>query len=257
MGQFLTAAPRVLYKFRSNIHRDVRCLLVARELYCASPLDLNDPFDCYPTIDIPLPEEREVLVEAVVASAPPGREADARHRCELLLTSERHRQRYLDELYRKDIGRLGILSLSAPRDNPLLWTHYAGNSTGFAVGYRGTDEGDLEAVGAFPVKYTTQRPALSPFKDEGVEDWLPVLWGKSKHWSYEEEWRYVRMWNEGGPGTMKVPIGSIVEVCLGCRMSARDRALVITAARDLPDKPVILQARTMSDRYGLAFDPVD
>ena len=254
MGQFIVQAPAVLYKYRANVSRDVKCLLVDRCLYLASPLELNDPFDCFPSVIAPALDNHEQFIADEVAKAPPGVEQDeVRRRCKLLLTSEAHRQRFGREFYREDIGRLGVLSLSASRDEPLLWAHYAMNAAGFAVGYRARDERELDALGAVPLRYTTRRPLLNPFDGE---NWLEILFTKSVHWAYEREWRYVRMAEDGGTGVMTVPPNSIVEVCLGPNMSAADREVVIEAARALPDRPRILQVSLDGKCYGLTFDQV-
>jgi hypothetical protein len=95
---------------------------------------------------------------------------------------------------------------------------------------------------------------MSPF---GEEDWFKILYSKSEHWSYEEEWRYVRMAEDGGVGMMAVPANSIVEVCLGPKMAAGDRDIVIEAARALPDQPRILQVELDRRSYGLRFLELD
>lgn len=258
MAQFLTnpAPPPILYKYRGDVTRDVKCLLVDRCLYLASPMKLNDPFDCFPAIAVPSEEHHERIIAAEVANAPPGYpEAEIRKRCRMILTSESHRLRFAQEFYEKDLGRIGVLSLSAPRDEPLLWAHYASNGAGFCVGYRGRDDGELMALGAAPVLYSIRRPAMNLFDDQ--EDWFRILHTKSEHWSYEQEWRYVRLAEVGGIGTMTVPPNSIVEVCLGPRMTGNDRNAVIKAAHALPDQPRIVQVELDCRRYGLKFRDVD
>lgn len=210
MAQFLSkpAPPPILYKYRGVVARDVKCLLLDRCLYLASPLKLNDPFDCFPAIAVPAAEDHERIIASEVANAPPGYpEAEIRKRCRMILTSEAHRRRFAKEFYEKDLGRAGVLSLSAPRDEPLLWAHYASNGAGFSVGYRGRDDVESEALGAAPVLYSMQRPAMNLFDDN--EDWFRILHTKSEHWSYEQEWRYVRIAEEGGSGMMTCrPIAS-------------------------------------------------
>lgn len=251
MPQFRTDSPAILYKYRADIARDVKCLLVDRRLFLAPPLALNDPFDCFPAIAVPVVGDHEAFIASEMAKAPPGYDpAEVRTRCHRILTSEVDRQRFLKEFYREDLGRLGILSLSASRDQPLLWAHYAKNGAGFAVGYRARDEGEFEALGGVPVRYSTRRPVMSPF---GEEDWLGILFTKSNHWSYEQEWRYVRMIEDGGVGMMTVPPNSIAEVCLGPKMTSNDSNAVIRAARALPDQPRIVQAELDRESYGLKF----
>ncbi len=256
MAQFDRNAPPILYKYRGDIARDVKCLLVDRCLYLASPLMLNDPFDCFPAIAVPPVEEHERIITSMVASVPASYpEAEIRERCRKLLKSEHYRRRFAEEFYEKDLGQLGVISLSAPRAEPLPWAHYANNGAGFSVGYRGHDDGELEALGAAAVVYDTHRPAMNPFDDN--EDWFKILHTKSQHWSYEEEWRYVRMPDDGGSGMMTVAPNCIVEVCLGPKMKDDDRKSVIEAARALPDQPRILQAELDCRSYGLNFRDID
>lgn len=256
MAQFLNnpKPPPILYKFRGDVTRDLKCLLIDRCLYLASPLKLNDPFDCFPTVAVPAAEDHERIIASEVANRPQGYpEAEIRERCRLIFTSEASRRRYAEEFYEKDLGRVGVLSLSAIRDEPLLWAHYASNGAGFCVGYRGCDHGASEALGAAPVLYGMQRPVMDLFDNN---NWVRIFHTKSEHWSYEQEWRYVRVPEEGGTGMMNVPPNSIVEVCLGPKMTASDRNAVIEAARALPDHPSILQVDLDSLSYGLTFRQV-
>ena len=196
--------------------------------------------------------EREPLPALV--NAPLAQQDEVRRRCNLLLDSPVHQNRFAEEFHENHLGRHGVVTLSSSREDPLLWAHYGGSFAGFAVGYRAVDDGELEALPAVPVEYATDRPKISPF---GATDWLRVLFTKSVHWSHEREWRYVRMAEDGGHGLLPVPLGSILEVCLGPRMVPADRDSVIRAARNLPDAPRVLQARLHPDRYGLIFADVD
>jgi Protein of unknown function (DUF2971) len=185
--QLRNDAPPILYKFRSDYARDLPFLLGERKLFLSSPLKLNDLFDCYPAFSLPPANELEALIAAEIESAPPEARDELRRRCDLLVQSDSHRRRFVEEFYREDLSKLGVLSLSATKDSLLQWSHYAGGASGFAVGYRGITEGDLEAVPAFPVTYSSDRPRLSTFGDS---DWVEILSTKSDDWAYEQEWRY-------------------------------------------------------------------
>ena len=251
MTQLHSNPPMTLYKYRGDVGRDVECLMAKRRLYLASPLKLNDPFDCNPRVIIPKVDNLEGFIEREVAKAPLGSDVvDIRNRVRLLMTSDAHLRSFANEFHREDLGQIGILSLSSPRDHPLLWAHYADNGRGFSVGYRAQTDGDFEALGAAPVIYSDYRPIQSPFEET---DWYEVLHTKSKHWSYEEEWRFVRLKEEGGHGMIEVPPKSIVEVCLGPRMSEFDQSIVVDAARSLPDQPTIYRVHLDSNSFGLHF----
>ncbi len=254
MSQLVSDPPKILYKFRSEFTRDIKHLLIDRQLYLPPPHTLNDPFDCYPSIEIPPPSEYQRIVDLMLKECPPDEHDEVIKRCKLLFSSPIHRQSFLDEFYKNDLGSLGVASLSACRDHPLLWAHYGGNFSGFAVGYRAQDEDGFEAIPAIPVAYVPERPKLSPFLGS---NWLDVLFTKSLHWSYEEEWRYVRMPNDGGHGPFEVPRNSILEVCLGPRITPEDRSAVISAASELDDKPKIYDVKLKTDVYGFFFDLVN
>jgi hypothetical protein len=83
---------------------------------------------------------------------------------------------------------------------------------------------------------------------------MRIIRTKSPTWQYEDEWRYARTPMDGGPGMMDVPMGAIVEVRLGCRISRWHARRLIAAARRLPDRPRIYQARLDSEHYLMHFD---
>lgn len=260
MPQLWTHAPDVIYKLRGlrRFKRDVDCLLRDRQLYLASPKDLNDPFDLYPRLRVPPPSRREATIRGILREGERygegARAAEIRRRCELLCSSPAHRGRYLDEFYREDLATVAVCSFSRPVDNPVLWSHYASEHRGFAVGYRARTDGELEAVPAFPVIYRTRRAPIDPLRF-GQSDMFRVVRTKAREWAYEGEWRYVEP--AGGPRCWDVPAGAIVEVCLGTRMPRWHKLRVIAAARALPDKPRILQAFFDEERFALRFRRVD
>jgi Protein of unknown function (DUF2971) len=245
--------PGILYKFRSNVQRDCTCLLVRRQLYCCTYRELNDPFDCDPVIEYPSPDERRAFIEYELARTPAELLEERRKRLELIFLSPEHLRTWFIMATDRFAG---ILSLSATRDNPLLWAHYARNYSGFAVGYRAKDDGPLKALPARPVVYASERPRLRLFAKEDFEN-RELLFVKAQHWSYEQEWRYLRMEYPRGAGLITVPESSIVEVCLGPRIRSEDRRVVIQAAKQLHDRPRIMQAKLMTDRFGLIFESID
>lgn len=245
--------PRVLYKFRSVTVRDVECLLVDRQLYLSSPLTWNDPFDCYPVIAAPAEDLIEREIEKRIGELDPQLHEGFRQQMKIEMRKAEWLEELREKIYREALGTMGVVTFSASRNHSLLWAHYANNYRGFAVGYRARAKGDRKPVPAVAVNYSWDRPRFNVF---GATEWRKLLASKSPHWRYEKEWRFLRPSEHGGVGTMAVPKGAIVEVCLGSRMDGAERAAVLRAARALPDKPRILQARLMPEKYGLHFDRV-
>lgn len=250
----------MIYKLRGlrRFARDLKCLLRDRQLYFASPKDLNDPFDLYPRLRLPPPSRREASIRAALREGErygEGHRAhEIRRRCELLCTSHVHRMRYADEFYKKDLDMVSVCSFAAAIENPVLWSHYASEHRGFAVGYHAQTSGELDALPAFPVIYRTRRAPINPLGPHPPDAMLNLVRTKGKAWAYEGEWRCVQP--AGGARASLVPANSILEVCLGARMPSWHRKRVISAARALPDKPNIVQAYFDEHRFVLRFRDV-
>lgn len=83
----------------------------------------------------------------------------------------------------------GLISFSATWIQPLLWSHYADNHRGIALGF------DLDERNAYRVSYTAERvkfpdsnPDVYRFGKE-LEFWDAIATTKYKAWEYEEELR--------------------------------------------------------------------
>jgi hypothetical protein len=252
--QLRTDVPHVLYKLRGVDHfrRDVRDLLENRQVYLAQPSSLNDPYELLPFVRVPPLSRQERWIQEEVRNRPAGvSEREVYRWCMLLCTSPRHRQRFVEGM----LDEHGVLCLSRPLKSSVLWAHYASCHRGFAVGYRARNEAANETLPAFPVLYRKRRVGMYAFG--GPEpDWFRILTTKARDWSYEGEWRYVRLKDDGGPGLMDVPTGAIIEVLLGLATSRWHADRVIAAARRLQDQPRIFRAVRHPTEFGLSFEEV-
>ncbi len=91
--------------------------------------------------------------------------------------------------------RFGIVSFTMNPQHPLMWSHYTTDGSGFVIGYDAAElrkltgqKGCLRAV-----EYADRPPPiLGPIVLVSPESNLPILLSrKSKHWSYENEWRLI------------------------------------------------------------------
>ena len=106
---------------------------------------------------------------------------------------------YLRELLSKQLSkRFGIVSFATDPRNPLMWSHYTGDGSGFVIGYDMTQliilssgEGRLR-----PVVYGHKPIFVDGYSiiNEGIVNAL--LSYKGDHWSYEQEWRLIVPLNE-------------------------------------------------------------
>ena len=177
MAQLVENPPPVVYKYRAtpnqgdaasakSFERDVRTLLVDRALFLASPLNLNDPFDCRPVFTAPTGNELESAIQRCARHFPQEQRAEVEMRARLLSRSRPHRRAFANEWYLKDLSKWGIVALSSKPDVPLLWSHYASEYRGYAVGYRAQTKGPNEALGVVNVTYSTERPVFNAVDDE-------------------------------------------------------------------------------------------
>jgi len=78
----------------------------------------------------------------------------------------------------------GYLSLSATKKSTLMWSHYAENHEGFAIGFK--KEHEYFDYGLVKVEYKDERPFLNPIQ---LRQDASLFYTKSTDWKYEEEYR--------------------------------------------------------------------
>jgi len=199
-------------------------MLIKRQLYFATPVQLNDPYDCRISI-------RQALSQAIEGVERNGSRSFRQ-------TLERLRK--IDHIYEKmetDIGSVGVLSLSKCPTNVVMWTHYADNHRGFCAGFQlsekfTTHHNDEQIVGICGVHYSGENPFVEFFEEIATaekppsweEFWQSLLSmgmvAKAVAWGYEEEVRVLR--KEGGPVSFEP--SELAEIVFGMNMPASDRA---------------------------------
>lgn len=198
-------------------------MVIKRQLYFATPVQLNDPYDCRISI-------RQALSQAIEGAEPNGNPTF----CQTL-----ERLRKLDHIYEKmeaDIGSVGVLSLSSCPINVVMWTHYANNHRGFCAGFQLSEKftthlNDEEIAGICSVDYSGKNPYVEFFEKIAVaqnppswEDfWQELLStgmvAKAVAWGYEKE---VRVLRKGG-GPVSFEPSELAEIVFGMNMPDPDR----------------------------------
>jgi hypothetical protein len=130
---------------------------------------------------------------------------------------EGFRQELIDTLNRS----IGIYSLSAVKDEILMWSHYADEHRGYCLMFEASDTTPFFGA-AQEVHYSEALPAITPYSDTDLEKAAKAMLTKYCGWSYEREWRIVD--HESGAGLRDYPAALLVGVIFGARMSPRDRA---------------------------------
>lgn len=168
-----------------------------------------------------------------------------------------------------------LLSLCGECNNPLLWAHYANCHRGvafeFDACYTGRIAEEISFAAAEPVRYRKHVPRAYSRKDfiestlglnplpDSAQTWLPLMLTKSLEWSYEKEWRIMRVAGQGGRSLFTdlafSPL-SLSRIFLGCRISIRDRKAIERLATGNFGHVEIYQARQSQKRFALEFDPI-
>ena len=188
--------PRLLYKY-VPADRALTCLPEVGDgaLRATQPAALNDPFECHVVKTFVEPDVAEGNAEFAriltklheLAPVSPAEVGEARRVYGSL---------YMRELLARQLSRrYGIVSFAADPFNPLMWSHYTGDGSGFVIGYKTEylrslvrDGEDLRGV-----TYSS-RPALLlgyVVAAEPESNRYGILCMKSSHWEYEREWRLI------------------------------------------------------------------
>ncbi len=237
--------PENVYKYRVWKNGSHKNLLLHNELYLASPKDINDPFDCR----IP-PNYKNLTVKEKDKYA---NDIALKVKLQGLNISENDIKDFKNginntEKFQKDAEKIifefqdkhyGILSFSKRWNGILLWSHYADCHKGFCVGFS-TEK--LWKTGLFDkaelINYDKTFPKVKPFvakdedkdKNEVVKIAFVQTHTKSADWTYEEEFRFLKVFPYGPKPLERivyVPDHVFSDVTIGINTSDEDKAEII------------------------------
>lgn len=190
-----------VFKYRANIvynDRDRDSLLLSKSTLYAARLDkMNDPFEG--SVELPHSDDDEHWVTPLI----------------------------------QDLGRIGVYSLSKPRDNEkfpcneLLWAHYANSHKGFCIEYDldkliNSKNASFDVRNQINVEYKNDRPEV--FESDTLFDVQQKVFGtKSLAWEYENEIRLVFN-TDGKKSFSKEAVSSIY---FGLNISYEDRQEIL------------------------------
>ena len=97
------------------------------------------------------------------------------------------------EFLDKASEHVAIACFIATYSNILMWSHYANAHKGFVVGFDTSWENFRLGWGLFPVEYSDDRAIVDfvPMRGLEHEEVFRLAKTKSKHWSYELEYRQI------------------------------------------------------------------
>ena len=187
----------LLYRYRPYRADELRLLLSGGQLRFSDATFFNDPWDCRPLISIPFlldqraEDERWIAWLATMKLHNASNEEKEGYRTKL-----RANRAYLESEVAFVGGlaiqgtreRYRVLCLSAYREIPLMWSHYAASHTGVCQIFDTRNE----VIGrAEEVIYLPSCPGIS-FPEAGNLDFLtPTFLTKARYWEYEREFRVI------------------------------------------------------------------
>ena len=256
---------RTLYKYRDADDERHWQILENQQLWFPLPTTFNDPFDANLGMRFDLlPEERLVkLAETKISSEQPGAGYFLRQKeIEKFLTWVRDPTKHdaaMTQWIQRLTSKMRVFCICPDRGNILLWSHYAKNHTGFAIGFDPMKLHELwKANRGFQMGYVAYRETypilIPPAEDDKVTkaDIVTTIMNvKSDIWAYEKE---VRMTMFDGPTHTEFDAALISEVTIGCKMSASHKEKILRLMDEKYPHATVYQARLSRGAFSLDFD---
>jgi len=173
-------------------------------LFCSSPLNFNDPFDCVVRIDYSFPSDNDIIkklyqiekhihpkwedskILEIVKSQFDNFDKNTLQNKELMKSS------ILNHIH----NYIGIYLLSGEQKNILLWSHYSASHKGFLVEFNALNL-KIFLVNTYlslnqkhlllEVKYSNTYKLINAYSDEYDKELMKAFLTKSTVWSYEKE----------------------------------------------------------------------
>ncbi len=197
-----------LYKYQP-LNQRVLGNLARRQLWASSPKAFNDPFE------LRLPRVTEAKGVPGIRAVNPELNN---------LPDNKVVQKAIDT-YQDHISKFAVVCFTEVYDDLLMWSHYADHHKGICIGFRARDDSQTaEETQIYKVEYADEYPTLD-FSRERVwtrEGIAGVLFSKFRAWSYEKEWRWIRV---NGEEVVEYP-GILNKIIFGLRTTEADHALV-------------------------------
>lgn len=244
--------PSHLYKYRSLRTKKDRehtlRIFTHNEIYFAKCKEFNDPFDCNLHISV---DGDFNTHKAILRQLNPNlseEKIDIQTHKDLQPENIKKRERKINKEIRRINENVGIFSMSAKRDNILMWSHYADYHRGICIEFK-TTGGKLFGCDMLNIDYDEKYPKFNVYDDMNLERVRKYVCTKSLGWGYEEEWRI--FYRETGCQYFSPGDEEISGVILGARISKRNKALVLKCLSETNCKAKLYEAHECKDRFGL------
>lgn len=242
--------PEKLFKYRA-INEHTARILTHRELYFAPPQQFNDPFESRFVLSFEgTPEQRiRKFIRALARQHPNWSQAEVQKQADHLSRRWTPGPVNAEAISKKFRTDHGVLSLSAVRDDILMWSHYGDHHRGICLEFKVDREDVFLGARVLHVDYSDDYPVLRWFLDEELDNVTTSALRKAKHWEHEQEWRVVDPFQGHGPQVF--PPQLLTGVILGAEIGLDEERLVRSWASGFGSPLTIYRARLEERSYRL------
>ena len=226
--------PETIYKYRDWKNGNHKKNLTNQEIFFSSPRLFNDPFDCRLQIAYYKLKEDENLAKDyfsifVERQLPHLTKHQKEIEVQRLISEGRFKDdEYIYEANQKSIEQLhdiyGVLSLTAVKDNILMWAHYSNDHHGFCVGFDSIKLFEYFGGGGGKINYEDNYPIILP-TDDLIVQMAKQTHTKASFWDYEIEYRLSKM--NFSNKAISIPAEFITELILGYKISESDESEIV------------------------------
>ncbi|MFH0992646.1 MAG: DUF2971 domain-containing protein [bacterium] len=210
-----------------------------RQLRFSKPSQFNDPFDCAitPILSEPSSTEWQRIYKDAREAISNKEEFDIVYsrdgNCNDVFKDHIRSliKDYFDRRLNTTLNDRGVACFSETFDDILMWSHYTDGHRGFCLEF---DTHYDPFHKANPVDYSDVLPTLNPvefLKEEPSQPLMALVWTKSKHWSYEKEWRIFHM---VGDQQYSIQAQSLTAIYFGCEISDVRKEIISTILAGSP-----------------------
>ena len=249
------------YKYRSMSGDSLNWVektVLQNEIFFASASSFNDPFDLRPsfTLEASDSRRREDYLRLSRKFEPHLNERQRKHDVDLVMSSSLSATNLADTtatiqaLHNFQISNaIGVLCVSAKRDDILMWSHYSDSHRGVCLEFDG--RGTLMEH-AQKVQYSHIRVPINPYDDDNEKAMSKALLTKSAQWSYEDEWRLIRY--QQGPGVASFNPRNLTGIIIGALASNSTIEIIRSWIRQRSLPLDVYRASVSGSKFELKID---
>ena len=256
--------PQYIYKF-TTANKYLLSNLLHSQLWFASPLSFNDPFDCSFYIKSGFNEKdiEDIVSNFVILGLfQSGEEKIYIPKLKEIFNKKPEAfDQIINEHIHKIFTTLGITCFCDNKENTLLWAHYADSNKGVCLKFDVLKDhkfffsGDqsIPTVAISRMKYVSNYFDFLTFKNIRKDILKVIPFTKSDEWKYEREIRLVS--KEIGPQTFNK--SALIEITFGCNCNDTDKKDIIKIVKNT-DYPNLAfqQANKSKTQFGFDFEDI-